>query len=89
MGIEIDKIIQVNADTESLVDHLDESRELRKAMQKLDSEVPNLGIKPFSHNIIGLTLSAVADQYGDVVANELIQDYGLEKHGWTMAADEE
>jgi hypothetical protein len=36
----------------------------------------------YSHNIIGLALSRVADDYGDKAANELIEQYRLTRYGF-------
>lgn len=48
----------------------------------IEEEVDFVDIKPFSHNIIGLALSAVAKDHGNDVANDLIDDFGLEALGW-------
>ena len=41
-----------------------------------------LGRTPFAHNIIGLTLSIIAEAYGVAAANRAIEDFELESVGW-------
>jgi hypothetical protein len=51
----------------------------KKAIAK---EVPFVGLKPFSHNIISLGLTAVAEKYGNGSANQIIEELGLGSLGW-------
>lgn len=54
----------------------------------IDNEVPYVDVKPYSHNIISIALSAIAKEHGQDVANEAIQDFGLEALGWNKVATE-
>jgi len=55
----------------------DEAREsIEEQMEGLDQ--PN----NYNHNIIGMTLSIIAKEHGTDVANELIDEFDLEDHGW-------
>lgn len=45
-------------------------------------EVPDIDIKPYSHNIIGLALSAIASEFGKDEANRLIRKHKLNHRGW-------
>lgn len=48
----------------------------------IQKEVPYINKKPFSANIIGITLRMIADEYGKDEANKAIDDFKLEKKGW-------
>lgn len=54
-------------------------KELRKQIEK---EVPYVDIKPYSHNIIGLVLMQISQQFGKEEANRAIEDFDLESMGW-------
>ena len=54
-------------------------KELRK---RISAEVRSVGVKPYSHNIIGLILSQINDAFGREAANQAIVDFDLEKLGW-------
>jgi hypothetical protein len=58
------------------------SKSLEELRANIQKEVPYVDIKPFSHNIIGLVLSQIADEFGKVEANKAIEDFGLESLGW-------
>ena len=45
-------------------------------------EAPRVGKLPYSHNIIGIALRAIAKLEGTEAANQAIEDFGLEKLGW-------
>jgi hypothetical protein len=45
-------------------------------------EVDYVDVKPYSHNIIGLTLRSIAKNFGKEEANKAIRDFGLVKLGW-------
>ena len=49
---------------------------------KVLEEIPFIDIKPFSHNIISLELRIIAEEYGQDVANKIIQDFKLDERGW-------
>ena len=48
----------------------------------IDREVDYVDFKPFSHNIISLALGSAAKEFGDEVANDLIEEFELEDLGW-------
>ena len=56
---------------------------LNERRETIEAEVPYVGIKPYSHNIIGIALSAIAKNFGKQEANKAIDEYGLKKLGWT------
>ena len=41
-------------------------------------------IKPYSHNIISITLREVSDKWGKEEANNIIKKTGLEQLGWKI-----
>ena len=45
-------------------------------------EVDWVDIKPYSHNIIGCALRAIAKDHGQEEANKTIVDFKLYKKGW-------
>jgi len=58
------------------------AKTLEELREIIDNEVPFVDIKPYSHNIIGLALVTIAKRYGYDVANQAIEDFGLEDLGW-------
>lgn len=46
-------------------------------------EVPHIDRKPFSSNIIAITLKMIADDFGKDEANKAIRDFKLDKKGWS------
>ena len=52
-------------------------------------EVPWVDIKPYSHNIISIALSAIAENFGYDEANKAIDDFELEAFGWNKVVKEE
>lgn len=44
-------------------------------------------IKPYSHNIISLTLGMIAEHYGQEEANKAIIDFDLEEKGWSLVQE--
>ena len=55
---------------------------LKRLRDRIEREVPFVGRKPYSHNIIGLTLNEIAVDFGVAEANRAIRDFGLEEFGW-------
>ena len=45
-------------------------------------EIPFVDIKPYSHNIINLELSVLADNYGIEEVKKLIENTNLKNLGW-------
>lgn len=56
---------------------------LTEYRREIRQQVPWIGIKPYSHNLIGLTLGCIAEEYGETEANKAIKDFGLDKLGWS------
>jgi hypothetical protein len=50
--------------------------------ENIMEEIPFVDVKPYSSNIINISLIAIAQGWGDKEANSLIEDYGLEEIGW-------
>ncbi len=55
--------------------------ELRAAVER---EAPFVGVKPYSHNIIGIVLGIIAREHGQKEANAAIMEFGLEALGWSV-----
>ena len=55
---------------------------LKWLRERIEGEAPFVGIKPYSHNIIGLTLNEIAGEFGAGEANRAIRDFGLDELGW-------
>ncbi len=54
------------------------------AYDKIMYERDFVDIRPYSHNIISLTLKIVSDKLGQEEANELIIMCDLEELGWSI-----
>jgi hypothetical protein len=52
------------------------------AYEVIEECLETLDIKPYSSTRISLRLASVADKLGKEKADELIDDFGLEQHGW-------
>lgn len=57
-------------------------RTLNELRKKIKGEVKFIGVKQYSHNIVGLLLSQIDKEFGDAEANKAIEDFGLEDMGW-------
>lgn len=57
-------------------------RNLEQLREQIGDEVPYIDVKPYSHNIISLSLQHISNKYGKAQANKAIADFNLEKHGW-------
>ncbi len=62
---------------------------LEELRQEIQKEVPYVGRKPFSHNIIGLLLGAIHEKYGTQEANKAVLDFRLDKKGWKVLTEQE
>ncbi len=56
---------------------------------RIRQEAPYMGIKPFSHNIIGLALAQIAKKFGRAEANKAVRDYRLEDKGFNQEPENE
>lgn len=61
----------------------------QKIVATIDKEVDYIGMKEYSHNIIGLALQQAANEFGNDVANDLIDEFGLIMHGWSKVDKED
>ena len=59
-----------------------QSDQLLKLRQHIAKEAPFIGVKSYSHNIVGLILSEIAEAYGDAEAEKAILDFKLYRKGW-------
>ena len=55
---------------------------IQNAYEKIEECLETLDVKPYSDTIIGLRLASVARHCGNDVANNLIDEFGLEQKGW-------
>ena len=55
---------------------------------EIKAERPYVGLKEFSHNIIGLLLAQIAKEYGKAEANRAIRELGLKRLGWNEEPEE-
>lgn len=52
------------------------------AYEVIEQNLETLDLKPYSANIISLRLASVARKIGKSEADKLIEEFGLEQHGW-------
>lgn len=51
--------------------------------ERIENEIPYVGIKPYSSNIISINLRIAAERCGgNKTANKLIDEFELEDLGW-------
>ena len=55
---------------------------LEEYREKIRKERKWVGKKQYSHNIIGLVLGMIADEYSQEEANKAVKDFRLTKLGW-------
>ncbi len=67
----------------SQVKELTNNPDYIRIVDKIDENVDYIDLKPFSHNIIGMLLREASEKFGDSVANDLIEEFGLERQGWS------
>jgi hypothetical protein len=60
--------------------------ELRKRIKK---DAPYVGVRPYSHNIIRLTLAQIAQDHGRAEANKAVRDFHLESKGFNTEPENE
>jgi len=53
-----------------------------KLEKSIREEVPYIDIKPYSHNIIGMKLEQIGNEFGLEAVKEIIIKYHLEDKGW-------
>ena len=57
---------------------------INELYDKIKKEIPYIGIKSYSQNIISLTLNIMSEEFGQEKANEAIVKLGLDKLGWCV-----
>ena len=62
---------------------------LEELRDYIDEQAEYVGEKPYSHNIISLTLLQIAKRFGHAEANRAIGDFGLDLIGWSKHEEEE
>lgn len=70
-------------------DNIVQDPKYQRLVDTIDREVDYVGSKPYSHNIIGIALGEAAKIYGKAVANDLIEEFELERLGWIKVNDED
>jgi len=65
-------------------DHQADEKELERLRQRIKDERPNVDKKPYSHNIISLTLREINHRFGQSEARKAIKELKLEKLGWSL-----
>ena len=58
------------------------SATLRQLRARIKREAPYVGIRPYSHNIIRLTLAQIEKDHGRSAANRAVQDFHLAAKGF-------
>ena len=68
----------------SLSETREKMREEINIIEKIENEMEWIDIKPYSHNIIGLSLSVLQEdfEWTDKDIAELVFQLGLDKMGW-------
>ena len=59
--------------------------DLKKNIKK---EIPFVDVKPFSHNIISMTLSMIEENYGEAAAVQTMSELRLDKLGWDIVTED-
>jgi len=62
---------------------------LAELRQRIKREAPYVGVKPYSHNIIRLTLTQIAQDHGKAAANKAVRDFKLESKGFNTEPENE
>ena len=55
---------------------------LKQLELKIANEAPYVGAKPYSHNIIGMVLQQVEEEFGIEKVKLFVKIYDLDKKGW-------
>ena len=58
------------------------SETLRQLRARVKRESPYVGIRPYSHNIIRLTLAQIYEEHGRAAANKVVRDFNLAARGF-------
>jgi len=58
------------------------SETLRQLRGRIKREAPYVGVRPYSHNTIRITLAQIADTHGRTKANQAVRDFNLTANGF-------
>ena len=58
------------------------SESLNQLRRRITREAPYVGRRPYSHNIIRLTLAEIDKRFGRAAANKAVKDFKLESKGF-------
>ena len=58
------------------------SETLRQLWARIKREAPYVGIRPYSHNIIRLTLAQIEKDHSGAAANRAVRDFHLAARGF-------
>ena len=58
------------------------SETLGQLRRRIKREAPYVGKRPYSHNIIRLTLAEIDQRFGRPAANKAVVDFNLENKGF-------
>jgi hypothetical protein len=56
---------------------------LKEWRAEIRKNAPYVDVKPFSHNIINIALQAITEKFGKDEANKAVDDFHLERKGWS------
>jgi hypothetical protein len=59
------------------------AKSLDELRGQIERQVPNVGLTPYSNDIIALALGLIERDYGHAEANRAIEDFGLDMLGWS------
>ena len=65
------------------------SETLGQLRRRIKREAPYVGQRPYSHNIIRLTLSEIDKRFGRQAANKAVVDFKLESKGFNEEPENE
>ncbi len=60
---------------------------LAELRRRIANESRYIGIKPYSHNIVRLTLSEIGRNFSVAEANRAVREYRLESKGFNQEAE--
>jgi hypothetical protein len=60
-----------------------QEKTLQDYRDTIKREAKDIGLKPYSHNIISMSLRIIADKFGKDKANETIRICRLKRLGWS------
>lgn len=66
-----------------------ESASLHKLRDYIQKEAPFIGLKPYSHNLVRLTLADICRKFGVAEANRAVRDFNLVVEGFTEKPEPE